>query len=444
MTRFLAITRTEMLILRRNRWLLVATLIMVLFALALTFAGSAPTGTLGVDLLTVSVASMTTLSVYLAPLLALMISFDAIAGDVDRGSLSLLLSYPAGRGEIMLGKFTAHLAALAFAMTVGFGTAGAVAAFFGGAGPESLMALARLILTSILLGAVFLALGYLLSALARGATAAAGLSAGLWLVFVVLYDLSLLGGRRHGQGRHLHPIRLSMGDGGQPGRRISSVEHRRDRRCRYGIGNDRGRAGPAGLGRACVSADLAGFRLCPCTRSFPEGRAMKRLCLIALLVLSACKEEVAEAPDPVDLTPDALSFFCQMNIAEHGGPKGQIHLEGYPTPLFFAQVRDMVAYLKSPERDAKITAIYVSDMSVAPNWQRPGVSNWIAADGATFVVGANVAGGMGAREVVPFSNPKDAASFAEAYGGSTMPLPDIPEAEVLGPVDLDLLLETPS
>lgn len=136
MTRFLAITRTEMLILRRNRWLLVATLIMVLFALALTFAGSAPTGTLGVDMLTVSVASMTTLSVYLAPLLALMIAFDAIAGDVDRGSLSLLLSYPAGRGEILLGKFTAHLAALAFAMTIGFGTAGAVAAFFGGAGPR--------------------------------------------------------------------------------------------------------------------------------------------------------------------------------------------------------------------------------------------------------------------------------------------------------------------
>ncbi len=193
MTRFLAIARTEMLILRRNRWLLVATLIMVLFALALTFAGSAPTGTLGVDMLTVSVASMTTLSVYLAPLLALMISFDAIAGETDRGSLALLLAYPAGRGEILLGKFAAHLAALAFAMTIGFGTAGAVAAAFGGAGPESLVALVRLIATSILLGGVFLLLGYLMSALAKGATAAAGLSAGLWLVFVVLFDLGLLG-----------------------------------------------------------------------------------------------------------------------------------------------------------------------------------------------------------------------------------------------------------
>ncbi|WP_432448476.1 ABC transporter permease [Aliiroseovarius marinus] len=193
MTRFLSIASTEMLILRRNRWLLMATIVMVLFALALTFAGSAPTGTLGVDMLTISVTSMTTLSVYLAPLLALMISFDAIAGEAERGSLSLLLSYPAGRGEILLGKFAAHLAALGFAMTVGFGSAGAIAAWSGGAGAESLIALARLIATSILLGAVFLALGYLVSALSRSATAAAGLSAGLWLVFVVLYDLGLLG-----------------------------------------------------------------------------------------------------------------------------------------------------------------------------------------------------------------------------------------------------------
>ncbi len=170
---------------------------------------------------------------------------------------------------------------------------------------------------------------------------------------------------------------------------------------------------------------------------------MKRLALIALIALAACKEEVAEAPDPVDLTLDALSFFCQMNIAEHGGPKGQIHLNGYPAPLFFAQVRDLVAYLKSPERDADITAVYVSDMGVAPSWRQPGISNWIAADGAIFVVGADVAGGMGAREVVPFADPDDAQTFIDIYGGTALSLPDIPDAEVLGPLDLDLQLETP-
>ncbi|UWQ89703.1 nitrous oxide reductase accessory protein NosL [Rhodobacteraceae bacterium M382] len=174
---------------------------------------------------------------------------------------------------------------------------------------------------------------------------------------------------------------------------------------------------------------------------------MKPLILIALLTplaLAACKEEQVQAPDPVDLTEVALSYFCQMNVSEHGGPKGQIHLEGYPAPIFFAQVRDLVAYVKSPERDADITAIYVSDMSVAPTWQNPGISNWIAADGATFVVGSNVAGGMGAPEIVPFGDAKGAGEFISRYGGNAVPLTDIPDDAALGPVDLDLALETPA
>ncbi len=191
-TRIRAIARAEALVLRRNRWLFVATGIMVVFAVALSLAGSAPTGTLGVDKLTVSVASMTTLAVYLIPLLALLISFDAVAGERDRGALGLILSYPASRAEILLGKAVAHVAALAVACVVGFGVAGGIAVALGGAGPESLMALARLMATSVLLGAAFVALGYLISALAGSSAAAAGLSAALWLVFVVLFDLALL------------------------------------------------------------------------------------------------------------------------------------------------------------------------------------------------------------------------------------------------------------
>ncbi|MGR3761788.1 nitrous oxide reductase accessory protein NosL [Roseobacteraceae bacterium NS-SX3] len=172
---------------------------------------------------------------------------------------------------------------------------------------------------------------------------------------------------------------------------------------------------------------------------------MKRLVLIALLSLAACKEEQAAAPPPpADLTEAALSYFCQMNIAEHGGPKGQIHLKGHPQPLFFAQVRDLVAYLKSPEREAEITAVYVSDMGAALSWQTPGAGNWIAAEGALFVVGADVAGGMGAPEIVPFAGAKGAEAFIATYGGAAMPLENIPDDAALGPVDLDLTLETPA
>ncbi len=191
--RILAIADIELKIAMRNRWVAIAAGMMTLFALALTFAGAGPTGALGVDMLTVSVASMTSLSVYLTPLLALMMTFDAIAGEVERGSLGLVLTYPVTRTEILAGKFAAHLATLGFSVLVGFGSAGVLAAALGGADADSLMALARLIVSSLLLGACFIALGYALSALTGGAAAAAGLGAALWLVVVVLYDFGLLG-----------------------------------------------------------------------------------------------------------------------------------------------------------------------------------------------------------------------------------------------------------
>ncbi|MCF3973547.1 ABC transporter permease [Paracoccus sp. EGI L200073] len=211
--RLLAIAIAEFRIQTRNRWLASATVLMLLFALALTFAGSAPTGTLGVDLLTVAVASMTTLAVYLAPFLALMIAFDAVAGEAERGTLGLTLTYPLSRGEMLLGKFTAHLAVLAIAITLGLGAAGLAAWLAGGAGTESARALARLIATSILLGASFLALGYAASALSGSGAAAAGLAVGLWLVLVVLYDLGLLGALVFDQGgdftKHIFPWLLA-------------------------------------------------------------------------------------------------------------------------------------------------------------------------------------------------------------------------------------------
>ena len=53
--RIFAIASTELRIALHNRWILIATSMMVLFSVALTLAGSAPTGSLGVDLLTIAV-----------------------------------------------------------------------------------------------------------------------------------------------------------------------------------------------------------------------------------------------------------------------------------------------------------------------------------------------------------------------------------------------------
>jgi Cu-processing system permease protein len=192
MTAALGLAGCEFRIALRNRWVAIVIAMMALFALVLAAAGSAPTGALGADSLSVTVASLTSLAVYLVPLVALLMSFDAIAGEVKRGMLPLLLTYPVSRGRVLLGKAAAHLATLAIALAVGYGLAAGAAFAVDAEAARGLPALWRLFWSSLLLGASFLGIGYALSAVARRPGAAAGLAIGLWLVAIVLYDLGLL------------------------------------------------------------------------------------------------------------------------------------------------------------------------------------------------------------------------------------------------------------
>lgn len=192
MNRILAIARIESRIALRNRWVSIAVAMMALFALVLSAAGSSPTGALGVDRLSVTVASLTSLSVYLIPLMALLMSFDAIAGEVERGTLPLLLTYPVSRAEVLLGKLVAHLAILSLAVAVGFGIATIAAIVEDRGAIAGLPSLWRLLWSSVLLGATFIGVGYAISAFARRPSGAAGLAIGFWLVAIVLYDLGLL------------------------------------------------------------------------------------------------------------------------------------------------------------------------------------------------------------------------------------------------------------
>ncbi|MCF6302669.1 MAG: nitrous oxide reductase accessory protein NosL [Devosiaceae bacterium] len=157
--------------------------------------------------------------------------------------------------------------------------------------------------------------------------------------------------------------------------------------------------------------------------------------LLLLVLLSACQDGgVTEKPTPVELTPEAAGHYCQMIILEHVGPKAQVHLAGFAAPLWFSQVRDGIAYLKSPEQSAKIVALYVNDMGVAPSWEKPGQNNWIDANEAYFVVGSDATGGMGAPEIVPFSQVEKAQEFADERGGEVLRLSDISQEAVLSPV----------
>ena len=177
----------------RNRWVVAATLLLGALALSLSFLGSAPTGTVGVSALGVTVVSLSSLTMYLVPLIALMLSYDAVVGEIERGTMLLTLAYPVARWQIILGKFAGHISILAFATVLGYGAAAVAISLTGDGDGESWRAFARMIGSSVLLGATFLAIGYLLSAVVSERSTAIGLAVGVWLFFGLLYDMALLG-----------------------------------------------------------------------------------------------------------------------------------------------------------------------------------------------------------------------------------------------------------
>lgn len=175
----------------RNRWVLAVALIFALFALAIAYFGSAQQGAVGFRGIDVTVASLVSLVIYLVPLIALVLGYDAIVGEKERGSLDLLLAMPITRFEILLGKFVGLSAALASATALGFGA--------------GMLALATQLTThdvyhylgfassAILMGMAFLSISMLISVLAPDRIRASGTAIGLWFFFVLIFDLLLMG-----------------------------------------------------------------------------------------------------------------------------------------------------------------------------------------------------------------------------------------------------------
>ncbi|MDP2263116.1 MAG: ABC transporter permease subunit [Hydrogenophaga sp.] len=175
----------------RNRWVLAVALVFTVFSLLITYFGSAAQGQIGPRSIELTIASLVSLVIYLIPLIALLLGFDAIVGERERGSLDLLLALPITRLELLLGKYLGLAGALTLSTVAGFALV-AVLLFqrfsWGG-----LYHYGGFVISSVLLGLAFLSLAVLLSVLARDRTRASGLAIALWFAMVLVFDLLLLG-----------------------------------------------------------------------------------------------------------------------------------------------------------------------------------------------------------------------------------------------------------
>ncbi|GIX16153.1 MAG: NosY permease [Rhodothalassiaceae bacterium] len=178
----------------RNRWLVGSVVLMLASAVALALVGEAPGGRTGVGGGGMLIVSLATLGIYFVPLIGLLLGHDAVIAEAERGTLALTLSCPLSRDAFLIGKAASHAGVLLLATVSGVGAAAGVVALTGGfgsgPGPGALIGLAA---STFVLGLVFLLIGYAISARVRERATAVGLAVAVWLGFVILYDLAVIG-----------------------------------------------------------------------------------------------------------------------------------------------------------------------------------------------------------------------------------------------------------
>jgi ABC-type transport system involved in multi-copper enzyme maturation permease subunit len=121
-------------------------------------------------------------------LLAILLSFDAISGEKEAGTLRLILANPLPRTTLLVGKYMGSMSTLAGALLTGFLLGAVVLLILSPVGIEGAhwLSLLFLLFTSGLYLSLFLVAGLLVSALTRKASTSLVILLSIWLFMVIL------------------------------------------------------------------------------------------------------------------------------------------------------------------------------------------------------------------------------------------------------------------
>lgn len=175
----------------RDRWLWLYSASFAVLATALSSVAVSNAETIGFSGFGRTASSLIALAQLVVPLMGLTVGARSLAGQRERGTLMFLLSHPVSPTEVYLGIFVGNAAAMLGAVAGGFGIAGLVATLRGAAvDGADLVTIAAL---SWLLAVAMIGVGMLVSVFARRSAAAMGTALVLWLTFVLLGSLGLMG-----------------------------------------------------------------------------------------------------------------------------------------------------------------------------------------------------------------------------------------------------------
>jgi Cu-processing system permease protein len=175
----------------RDRWLWLYGASFAVVATAITSLAVSDAQNVGFEGFGRTAASLVALAQLVVPLMGLTIGARSVAGQRERGTLAFLLSHPVNPTEVYLGIYLGNMAALLVAVAGGFGVAGLVA-FLRDAAVDG-VDLLTITALAWLLSVAMVGAGMMVSVVARRSSTAMGLALVLWLGFVLVGNLGLMG-----------------------------------------------------------------------------------------------------------------------------------------------------------------------------------------------------------------------------------------------------------
>jgi ABC-type transport system involved in multi-copper enzyme maturation permease subunit len=173
----------------RNKWIILVAAMFAILTLVVSYFGSL--GTSGWQDLGNTISGMTQLGSFLISIVAFMLGYATIIGEIERGSMSSLLSLSANRFEIVVGKFLGLGAVLCLTILVGYGVAGIVIAL----NVSNVDYLEYLIFigATMVFGLVFLTVALFFSTVFSKRSTALGGAIFLWFLFNIILPIVFVG-----------------------------------------------------------------------------------------------------------------------------------------------------------------------------------------------------------------------------------------------------------
>ena len=150
----------------RNRWIILLTILFVILIVVFSYLAGGQAG--GEDIfgnMQNTVFALLGISSLLIPLIAIILGFSTISGEAESGSLTVVLSYPVSRLEVLLGKLLGLGSVIIFSILLGFGLGGIIIS--ATIGPESWGGYLAFIGLSIFLGFLYLSLSICVSSFCK-------------------------------------------------------------------------------------------------------------------------------------------------------------------------------------------------------------------------------------------------------------------------------------